>query len=67
MQYEEEAYTPTSGPYGEVATQDIRDGKLADRDINLIGGQRTLVNTGTVKLLASSTSFSLIDNTQDAL
>jgi hypothetical protein len=67
MQYEEEAYTPTSGPYGEVATQDIRDGKLADRDINLIGGQRTLVNTGTVKFPASSTSFSLIDNTQDAL
>ena len=66
IQYDEDAYTPTSDVYGLVATQLVGDGKLADAQIDMIGGKRVLLNTGTV-ISSTASSFSLFDNAQDSL
>jgi len=66
VQYEEDAYTPTLGAFGMVATQEIFDGKLSDAEIALIGGRRALVNTGSV-IPSSDTAFSLRDDFTDEL
>ena len=64
MQHNEGAYTPTPGAAGVVATTTVEDGKLSDEEIDMIGGKRVLLNTGTV-IAESRSSFSLFDNLND--
>lgn len=66
MQYDEDAYTPTSGAAGFIATQMVGDGKLSDEEIDMIGGKRVLLNVGSV-IGGSRNSFSLFDNVNDDL
>jgi hypothetical protein len=66
VQYNEGAYTPTPGAAGVVATTTVEDGKLSDEEIDMIGGKRVLLNTGTV-IAESRSSFSLFDNLNDDL
>jgi len=66
VQYDEDAYTPTSGAAGFIATQMVGDGKLSDEEIDMIGGKRVLLNVGSV-IGGSRNSFSLFDNVNDDL
>ena len=66
VQYDEDAYAPTSGSFGDIGTEEVLDGKLADAHINLIGGQRAMLNTGSV-IGGSAVSFSLFDKDDDEL
>eukprot|EP00960_Hanusia_phi_P068982 766978-Hanusia_phi.AAC.4 len=61
VQYTTQAYTANASAYGSIATSDVQDGKLSDANINLIGGLRGLVNTGTISTLVSQSVLVLTD------
>eukprot|EP00961_Rhodomonas_salina_P135627 1824630-Rhodomonas_salina.3 len=63
VQYLDGPYTPTAAAYGSIATTDVQDGKLSDTNIDLIGGARTLLNTGTVTVVTPQFVFTLTDAT----
>ena len=61
VQYSTQAYTATTDAFGSIATTDVQDGKLSDANINLIGGKRAIVNTGTIGTLVSQSVVVLTD------
>ena len=66
LQYEEDPYAPTTASSGMFATEEVSDGKMTDVQIDLIGGPRTLVNTGTI-IGGTQTSLTIFDIASDQL